>query len=79
MDHIRLRALSLVEALADTGSLHQAARRLNTSQPALSVVLQEFERTLGGRLFERSRRGLAPTDRGTHMIRQARLILADLR
>ncbi len=79
MDHLRLRALSLVEALADTGSLHQAARRLNTSQPALSVMLQELERTLGSRLFDRSRRGLEPTEHGTHMIRQARLILADLR
>lgn len=79
MDHLRLRALTLVDMLAETGSLHQAARRLNTSQPALSVMLQEVERTLGGRLFERSRRGLVPTERGDHMIRQARLMLADLR
>jgi DNA-binding transcriptional LysR family regulator len=79
MDHLRLRALTLVETLAETGSLHQAARRLNTSQPALSVMLQEIERTLGGRLFERSRRGLVPTEQGDYMIRQARLVLADLR
>jgi DNA-binding transcriptional LysR family regulator len=79
MDHLRLRALALVEAIADTGSLHQAARHLNTSQPALSVMLQEVERSLGGRLFERSRRGLTPTEMGTYTIRQVRLILADLR
>ncbi len=79
MDHLRLRALTLVDTLAETGSLHQAARRLNTSQPALSVMLQEIERTLGGRLFDRSRRGLVPTERGDYLIRQARLILADLR
>lgn len=79
MDHLRLRALTLVATLGDTGSLHQAARRLNTSQPALSVMLQEVERVLGGRLFERSRRGLVPTDKGAYAIRQARLMLADLR
>ncbi len=79
VDHLRLRALTLVETLADTGSLHQAARRMNTSQPALSVMLQEVERTLGGRLFERTRRGLVPTEMGAYLIRQARLILADLR
>lgn len=79
MDHLRLRALTLVETLAETGSLHQAARKLNTSQPALSVMLQEVERALGGRLFERSRRGLVPTEKGDYMIRQARLVLADLR
>lgn len=78
MDHLRLRALTLVETLSATGSLHEAARRLNVSQPALSVMLQEIERVLGGRLFERSRRGLVPTDKGEYMIRQARLMLADL-
>lgn len=78
MDHLRLRALTLVETLSTTGSLHEAARRLNVSQPALSVMLQEIERALGGRLFERSRRGLVPTDKGDYMIRQARLMLADL-
>lgn len=79
MDHLRLRALTLVATLGDTGSLHQAARRMNTSQPALSVMLQEVERVLGGQLFERSRRGLVPTDKGAYAIRQARLMLADLR
>jgi len=79
MDHLRLRAFTLVETLSATGSLHAAARRLNVSQPALSVMLQEIERALGGRLFERSRRGLVPTDKGDYMIRQARLMLADLR
>jgi len=78
MDHLRLRALTLVETLSTTGSLHEAARRLHVSQPALSVMLQEIERALGGRLFERSRRGLVPTDKGDYMIRQARLMLADL-
>ncbi len=79
LDHLRLRSLSLIEAVAETGSLHQAARRLNVSQPALTVMLQEVERTLGGQLFERSRRGLTPTERGLYAIRQARLVLADLR
>lgn len=79
MDHLRLRALTLIETLAETGSLHQAARRLNASQPALTVTLQELERTLGGRLFERSGRGLTPTEMGLYAIRQARLVMADLR
>jgi DNA-binding transcriptional LysR family regulator len=79
MDHLRLRALTLVETLATTGSLHQAAQRLNISQPALSVMLQELERAFGARLFERSRRGLVPTEMGRYMTRQVQLVLADLR
>src|SRR5579864_2348950 len=79
IDHLRLRALALVETLAETRSLHQAARRLNTSQPALTVMLRDVEETLGARLFERSRRGLVPTAMGVYAIRQARLVLADLR
>ena len=38
MDHLRLRALALIEALGETGSLHKAARRLNVSQPALQDI-----------------------------------------
>lgn len=79
IDHLRLRSLALIETLALTGSLHQAARRLNTSQPALTVMLRDVERTLGGTLFERSRRGLVPTAMGEYAIQQARLMLADLR
>ncbi len=78
LDHLRIRSLTLVATLAETGSLHQAARRMRTSQPALSVILRDVERALGGKLFERSRRGLVPTEMGNYTIRQARLILADL-
>ena len=77
--HLRLHALVLIETIAQTGSLHEAARRLNTSQPALTVMLQDVERTLGGKLFDRSRRGLTPTEMGGYTIHQARLVLADLR
>lgn len=79
IDHLRLRALTLIETLAETRSLHQAARQLNTSQPALTVMLRDVEETLGARLFERSRRGLTSTPMGDYAIRQARLILADLK
>lgn len=79
LDHLRLRMFTLVVTLAETGSLHQAARRMNTSQPSLSIALRDAESALGGKLFERSRRGLVPTDMGAYTIQQARLILADLR
>lgn len=79
MDHLRLRALALIEALGETGSLHKAARRLNVSQPALTVELREVEHVMGARLFDRTPQGLTPTDMGSYMVRQAGLILADLR
>src|SRR6478752_5946380 len=75
IDHLRLRSLVLIETLAQTGSLRQAARRLNTSQPALTVMLRDVERTLGGTLFERSRRGLVATAMGDYAIQQARRLL----
>jgi len=79
MDHLRIRAFSLIQILGEVGSLHQAARRLNTSQPALSVMLRELERALGGRLFTRSRRGLVATELGNYAISHANLILSDLK
>src|SRR5215471_8926194 len=39
----------------------QAAAHLGLSQPAVSAVIAELERTLGVPLFERSTRGVKPT------------------
>lgn len=79
IEHLRLRSFVLIETLAETGSLHQAARRMNISQPALTVMLRELERSLGGVLFERTTRGLRLTGIGAHAVRQASLTMADLR
>jgi DNA-binding transcriptional LysR family regulator len=58
---IRLRDLHILLTVSERGSMAQAAAQLGVSQPAVSGVIAELERTLGVPLFERSTRGVKPT------------------
>ncbi|GAA3034434.1 LysR family transcriptional regulator [Actinokineospora globicatena] len=75
---LEIRHLRAVCTIAEAGSLSQGATRLGISQPSLSTLLQRVERTVGGRLFERSRTGVVPTELGTDLVRRARVVLAEL-
>lgn len=75
---LKLRQLVLLRALADSGNLRRSAAALSLTQPAATRMLQQLERTLGLRLFERSPRGMTPTPYGDAMIRHARALLADV-
>ena len=55
LGRVRFRDLELLLALADTGSLRQAATVLGVSQPALSKSLREIEDAFGVPLYVRSR------------------------
>jgi DNA-binding transcriptional LysR family regulator len=59
-------------ALAETGSLAAAARRLGLSQPTLSRQLRAVEAAFGGPLFRRHARGYALTDAGNALLPEAR-------
>jgi DNA-binding transcriptional LysR family regulator len=58
---IRLRDLHIFLTVSQRGSMAQAAVQLGVSQPAVSGVIADLERTLGVPLFERSSRGVKPT------------------
>jgi DNA-binding transcriptional LysR family regulator len=58
---IRLRDLHILLTVSQRGSMAQAAAQLGVSQPAVSGVIADLERTLGVPLFERSTRGVKPT------------------
>lgn len=60
-----LNLLLAFEALADTGSVSQAARRLDIGQPAMSAALARLRRRTGDRLFERTGGRMVPTARAT--------------
>ena len=48
------------------------------SQPNLSRVLHELEEQLGFAIFERTSRGVMPTDRGALFLQYARRILMEM-
>ena len=58
-------------AVAETGSLSEAARGLGCSQPTLGRQIRALERCLDATLFERHRRGLKLSETGADLLPQA--------
>ena len=75
---LKFRDLDYLVTLGQTSSIHRAAALHGVSQPALSKTLRELESVLGFKLFERSRRGVAPTKLGEIVIAQAVQMIANL-
>jgi DNA-binding transcriptional LysR family regulator len=67
-----LRHLRYFVAVAEELNFSAAARRLYVSQQALSRVIQQFERELGVRLFERTTRSVRLTRAGEAMLESAK-------
>ncbi len=61
-----------------TGSITRAAENLYMAQPNLSKAIKELETTLGIKIFRRSARGVAPTEKGEQFLVYANRILAQL-
>lgn len=76
--HLGISHLTMLLAVAETGSLTSAARRLGLTQPAISHRLREAERRIGGPLFIRDQRGLRVTPAGERLLRSASLIVREL-
>lgn len=73
--HLRLQHVVLCQALAEAGTVREAATRLHRTQPALTKMLQELESSLGVRLFERGRLGTQPTAAGAAFIERTAVML----
>lgn len=67
-----LRALECLVAVADSGSVTQAARLLHSSQPAVSHQLAALEREVGTMLLRREPRGVKLTPAGRAAVADAR-------
>lgn len=76
MRHQRL--LRYVDEVARTGSIRQAAGRLNLTASALNRRIQDLEDELGTKIFERLPRGVRLNAAGELMIRHIRDQMADL-
>jgi DNA-binding transcriptional LysR family regulator len=62
---IDLNLLPVLHALLESGSVTQAAARLDTSQPAISRALGRLRRLAGDPLLARTNAGMTITDRGS--------------
>lgn len=68
------KSLEQLAAVVEHGTLHETARHLGTSQPALSRMIRNLEARLGIQLFERSSRPLIPTEMGKKLAQHGRAI-----
>ncbi|WP_288251407.1 LysR substrate-binding domain-containing protein [uncultured Hydrogenophaga sp.] len=76
--NLKFRHLQLLVALDDYRHLGKVAALLNVTPPALSKALGELQEGLGAKVFERTGRGLRPTEYGQALIRHARRMLSEL-
>ncbi|MCF2524054.1 hydrogen peroxide-inducible genes activator [Bradyrhizobium sp. G127] len=76
---VSLKQLKYFDAVARSGHFGKAAAHCAISQPALSMQVQELERSLGVQLLERGRNGVILTEGGREIAQRAARVLADVR
>jgi DNA-binding transcriptional LysR family regulator len=67
---LKLHDVRVLICVVEAGSMHKAAQRLRTSQPAISRAIADLEHSLGVRLLERSPRGIQPTPYGRVLVKR---------
>jgi DNA-binding transcriptional LysR family regulator len=77
--HLSLRHLTLIDAIAREGTLLRASQSVGLTQSAVTKALQEAEASVQTRLFDRTNRGVHPTQAGEVLVAHARLVLTQLR
>jgi DNA-binding transcriptional LysR family regulator len=76
---MKLHDLHVLMAVVQAGGMGKAARRLNTSQSAVSRSIAELEQAFGVRLLDRSRQGVEPTQYGQALLGCGAAVFDELR
>ncbi len=74
---MNIDSLQAFVAVAECGSFSEAAGRIHLTQPAVSKRVQQLERTLDQRLFDRIGRRVDLTEAGRALLPRARRLLND--
>lgn len=71
-----LRHIRIFVEVYEEKSITGAARRLEMAQPAVSLAVREMETHYGTKLFERSGRGIRPTEAAAHLYEDAARLIS---
>jgi DNA-binding transcriptional LysR family regulator len=74
---MEIRSVKYFLAVADAGSITEAARILHLSQPPLSSAMTKLESELAVQLFDRHPRGISLTDAGRYLQNAGRRLVAE--
>ncbi|MEZ5428459.1 MAG: LysR family transcriptional regulator [Pyrinomonadaceae bacterium] len=72
-----IRQLKAFVAISETKTFTAGAKRLNITQAAISMQIQQLEKEIGLPLFTRTSRRVIITEAGEHLLRRARKILSE--
>lgn len=75
---MKLRQFEILRAVAKAGSFRAAEEHLNTSQPAMTRMVQQLEEELGLQLLHRSIKGVQLTEAGKLVMRHSSSVFAQL-
>ena len=70
-----LQQLKYAIAVADTGNITEASRRVFISQPSLTAAIRELEEEMDITIFSRSNKGVTVTNEGDDFLSYARQVL----
>ena len=71
---VTLLQIHYLITIADSGSMNKAAEQLFVSQPTLTSAVRELETEIGITIFNRTSRGVTPTNEGLEFLRHARQV-----
>lgn len=75
---LKLKQLRLLVAIAKHNSILHAAEEIRISQPAATKLLKDLESDFNVRLFDRTNRGVIPTQFGEALVKHGKLVLAQI-
>ncbi|MBZ9854245.1 LysR family transcriptional regulator [Mesorhizobium sp. CA13] len=75
---LKLESAAAFVAVAESGSISEAARRMSLSKSVISERLSELERSLGTKLLDRTTRKLSITETGRSFYERAKRIMREV-
>lgn len=73
-----IQFLKYIVAVAEIGSITEAAKQIHISQPSLSAAIKDAEKEIGFEIFNRSRSGIALTKEGVEFLGYARQVIQQM-
>ncbi|MCM2290739.1 LysR family transcriptional regulator [Allorhizobium sp. BGMRC 0089] len=78
LNRIQPKHFALIRAIFEFGQLGLAANSLSMTQPAASRMLADIERMVGVPVFQRTPKGMEPTEIGAAMAKRAEIVMEEI-